>query len=83
VAAAGLGGGAWQSGESTSARQRAVEKVGSDAWVPARSRRWPASPPRRAAALHSGGAEKQSKQAGWRKEKGIDLQFPKIPGTQL
>ena len=41
VAAAGLGGGAWQSGESTSARQRAVEKVGSDAWVPARSRRWP------------------------------------------
>ena len=68
VAAAGLGGGAWQSGESTSARQRAVEEVQRDAWVPARSRRWPAGPPRRSAALHSGDG-KGSRQASWRKEK--------------
>ena len=68
VVAAGLGGGAWQSGESTSARQRAVEKVGSDAWVPARSRRWPGWPSTARSVLNSGGG-RRSKQASWRKGK--------------
>jgi len=55
-------------GEGTSARQEAVEEVQRDAWAPARSRRWPAGPPRRAAALHSGDG-RGSRKAGWRKEK--------------
>ena len=45
-------------GEGTRARQEAVVEVRSDVWTPARSRRWPAGPPRRAAALHNGGGRR-------------------------
>ena len=60
----------------------AVERCGATRGAVLQAGGGRAGPPRRAAALHSGGAEKQSKQAGWRKEKGTSLQFPKIPGTQ-
>ena len=50
----------------SSARQRAVEKVGSDAWVPARSRRWPGWPSTARSVLNSGGG-RRSRQASWRR----------------
>ena len=58
VAAGGGLWGAWQGEESSSAKARAVEKVGRDAWAASASRRWPPGRPRAAAA--TGKAEKQA-----------------------
>ena len=63
VAAGGGLWGAWQGEESSSAKARAVEKVGRDAWAASASRRWPPGRPRAAAALNSGGG-REAEQAG-------------------
>ena len=73
-----------ESGEAPARRPRAVEEVGRDVWEASASRRWPLAGPVQRAALHSGGGQRSrpGKQAGggriW-----TDLQFLKIPGTQL
>ena len=58
---------------------RAVEKEQRDAWVPARRRTWPGRL-HCAGDLHSGGGEKQSKQAGWRWKRGPKRYFQKFQG---
>ena len=61
---------------------RAVEEVGRDAWAASASRRWPPGRPRAAVVLNSGG-EKESREAGRRKEK-LDLTtISKSSGTLL
>jgi len=57
VAGGGLWG-AWQGEESSSAKARAVEKVGRDAWAASASRRWPPGGSR--ATAPTGKAEKQA-----------------------
>ena len=58
VAAGGGLWGAWQGEESSSAKARAVEKVGRDAWAASASRRWPPGGSR--ASAPTGKAEKQA-----------------------
>ena len=58
VAAGGGLWGAWQGEESSSAKARAVEKVGRDAWAASASRRWPPSRP------PSGGGTEQRRRQG-------------------
>ena len=53
LAAAGLGGGAWQSKERHSAMAKGSGEFLGDAWKPARSRRWPGGGPERRAARRS------------------------------
>ena len=74
---------AWQGEEKTQREAKAAEEVGRDACEASASRRWPLAGPRRRAALNSGSGEKQSKQAGWRKEKGDLFAISEIPGTPL
>ena len=61
---------------------RAVEEVGRDAWAASASRRWPPGWPRAAAALNSGG-DKESREAGRRKEKLVLTAISKSSGTLL
>ena len=63
VAAGGRLWAAWHGRGGSSAKQEAVERVGSDAWVPARSRGGRLALHGERVALHSGG-EKQRKGAG-------------------
>jgi hypothetical protein len=60
VATGGRFWAAWHGRGGSSAKQEAVERVGSDAWVPARSRGG-------RLALHGGRAALKTEEAGWRK----------------
>jgi len=68
--------GAWHGRGSSSARQKAVEEVGRDAWGGSASRRWPGWPSTAAAI---GEAERQA--GGERKR--TNLQFQKFQGPNF
>ena len=72
--------GAWHGRGSSSARQKAVEEVGREAWGGSASRRWPGWPSMAASALHSGG-DRRSREAGWRWKKKKQVVISEISGT--
>jgi len=74
--------GAWHGREDSSARQQEGEELRSDAWAPARRKRWPGRLSTATAGGAVGGGEKTEQGAG-EGEKRINLQFLKIPGTSL
>ena len=82
VAAGGLLWAAWHGRGGSSAKQEAVERVGSDVWVPARSRGG-------RLALHGAGdtaqrRRRKTEQAGRLEvEERTGLQFLKFQGTKL